>query len=733
MKRIILIASLLLVIGLLAACSQSEPPAPQPAATQVPCPECPACPDCPAPEPCPEAEACPEPVVATVPFEEAWANSPHNDITSESFIHWDGDDPAVVPASCAKCHSEPGYLDFLGADGTAAGAIDAESFPVGTTVTCAACHNDVTISKTSVMFPSGVEITDLGDESRCMECHQGRQSKVSVDASIEEVGLTENVDEVSPDLGFSNIHYYAAAATQYGAEALGGYQYDGKSYDVKFEHVQGFDTCNTCHDPHTLELNLEQCQTCHTDVTAAEDFKTVRLQGSEADYDGDGDVEEGVFEETAGLQEVLYGAIQAYATETAGAAIVYNPAAHPYWFTDANENGTPDEGEEAYATWTPRLLKAAYNYQVASKDPGEFAHNGKYIIQLLYDSIDDLNQALATPVDMTAMHRIDPGHFAGSEEAFRHWDEDGMVEAGCVKCHQAEGLPQFIAEGVNTSMAPSNGFLCTTCHTNFEDYARYEITEVEFPSGATVTMEDTDSNLCISCHQGRASTASIDRAVADLEEDTVPDPPLRFTNIHYFAAGATLFGGEVQGAYQAPDQAYVGKFAHVPGFANCTECHGTHELGLKTEQCFTCHAGVETADAIRGPLSTTDYDGDGDVTEGIAGEIQTYSEKLYAAIQDYAANVAGTPIVYDAAAYPYFFADTDGNGERNGEEAGYAAWTPRLLKAAYNYQYVQKDPGAAAHNAKYVIQFLYDSLTSLGQQVTVDMTGMVRPEAPAAE
>jgi hypothetical protein len=222
MKRIILIASLLLVIGLLAACSQSEPPAPQPAATQVPCPECPACPDCPAPEPCPEAEACPEPVVATVPFEEAWANSPHNDITSESFIHWDGDDPAVVPASCAKCHSEPGYLDFLGADGTAAGAIDAESFPVGTTVTCAACHNDVTISKTSVMFPSGVEITDLGDESRCMECHQGRQSKVSVDASIEEVGLTENVDEVSPDLGFSNIHDYAAAATQYGAEALGG-------------------------------------------------------------------------------------------------------------------------------------------------------------------------------------------------------------------------------------------------------------------------------------------------------------------------------------------------------------------------------------------------------------------------------------------------------------------------------------------------------------------------------
>ena len=82
-----------------------------------------------------------------------------------------------------------------------------------------------------------------------------------------------------PDLGFRNVHYFAAAATQYGAEAMGGYQYEGKAYDVKFEHVQGFDTCNTCHDPHTLELNLEQCQTCHTDVAAVEDLAKVRMAG----------------------------------------------------------------------------------------------------------------------------------------------------------------------------------------------------------------------------------------------------------------------------------------------------------------------------------------------------------------------------------------------------------------------------------------------------------------------
>jgi len=53
----------------------------------------------------------------------------------------------------------------------------------------------------------------------------------------------------------------------------------------------------------------------------------------------------------------------------------------------------------------------------------------------------------------------------------------------------------------------------------------------------------------------------------------------------------------------------------------------------------------------------------------------------------------------------------------------YNAFTPRLLQAAYNYHYVVKDPGAFAHNGKYIIQVLYDSLEDLG----ANTTGMVRP------
>ncbi|MHC4520313.1 MAG: polyheme membrane-associated cytochrome C, partial [Planctomycetota bacterium] len=104
---------------------------------------------------------------------------------------------------------------------------------------------------------------------------------------------------------------------------------------------------------------------------------------------------------------------------------------------------------------------------------------------------------------------------------------------------------------------------------------------------------------------------------------------------------------------------------------------------------------------------------------------------LYGAVLDYAANVAAAPIVYDSYAYPFFFNDSNANGEVDEGEASdgnrYQNWTPRLLRAAYNYQYAEKDPGAFAHNGHYMIQVLYDSLEDIGTQVAVDMTGMVRP------
>jgi hypothetical protein len=740
-RYFIIIGLVLLALSLgLAACTGQTEPAPAPP-EEVVCPEPEPCPEA----VCPEAEACPEPVVADVPYEEQWVASPHADAASEAFVHWDGDDPAQVPESCAKCHSTPGFLDFLGVDGSVFGEVNLPA-AIGSTIECAACHNDSSASMTSVIFPSGIELTGLGSEARCMQCHQGRSSKAHVDTAIENAGLTAADDTISADLSFINIHYYAAAATQFGTQVKGGYEYEGMTYDARFDHVDGYSTCDDCHDAHTLEVKVEECSVCHANVAGLEDIQNIRMESSLQDYDGDGDISQGIQVELAGLQGKLLQAMQAYAVEVAGVPIGYDSHTHPYFFIDGDESGMIEEGEanrdNQYKSFTPRLLKAAYNYQVSVKDPGGFAHGGKYLIQLLYDSITDLNTAISTPVDMANAQRNDPGHFAASSEAFRHWDEEGLVPGGCAKCHTADGLPQFLYEasqasdgvsGVNVATHPSSGFNCATCHSDLTTFELFPVNNVRFPGGAVLSFgEGENSNLCINCHQGREANATVQTAIqrSGAGPDAVSET-LNFRNPHYFAAGATLFGGEAAGAYQYPGKTYAGRFTHIEAFDTCIECHDAHSLEIRTDFCGMCHPGADSAEeakTIRSPIQTQDYDGDGNVEEGIGEEIEALHKALWEAIKAYAIETEGVnAILYDGHAYPYFFIDTDEDGRIDAEETTFAnryvTWTPRLLGAAYNYTWVSKDPGSYAHNGTYMIQVLYDSLQDLG----ADVGNLIRP------
>ena len=68
-----------------------------------------------------------------IPFLTDWASSGHANLEAEPFARWLEEDPPVVPTNCAKCHSTPGHLDFLGLDGTEAGVVDNDA-PAGTTV-----------------------------------------------------------------------------------------------------------------------------------------------------------------------------------------------------------------------------------------------------------------------------------------------------------------------------------------------------------------------------------------------------------------------------------------------------------------------------------------------------------------------------------------------------------------------------------------------------------------------
>jgi len=329
-----------------------------------------------------------------IPFYDAWLSSPHADFTGEPFAHWNDD--GAVDERCAACHSTTGHLDFLGVDGSAAGTVEKKA-PIEEGVACVACHNKVTGQMTEVSFPSGMVVEREEEDARCMDCHQGRESGASINAMIAKAGVAD--DTVDAGLKFLNVHYAAAAATRFGTEAGGGYEYAGLDYLGFYFHDDYATQCNDCHNPHTTKVAPLFCNECHEEVTSIDDFAFIR--SSDGDFDADGDSKEGIKQEIEGLQVILYTAMQAYGQEVLSAPLAYDPHAYPYFFGDTNGNGQVDEDEavraNGYKQWTPRLARAAYNYQFAAKDPGGYTHNPQYMLQLLNDSVQSLAEQVKVP------------------------------------------------------------------------------------------------------------------------------------------------------------------------------------------------------------------------------------------------------------------------------------------------------------------------------------------------
>ncbi|ACY18745.1 Ig-like domain-containing protein [Haliangium ochraceum] len=679
-------------------------------------------------------------VTSSVPNYQAWRSSGHADSAAEAFRHWDADEPAEVPAECARCHSPSGFRDYLGEDGSEVGSVEAAA-PVGRVIGCDACHNSAAEALTSVVFPSGVELAELGPEARCMTCHQGRSSGDTVADEIANAGV--GADEISDALHFINIHYYAAGATINAGRVRGGYQYEdelGAVYDWRFRHAPGLETCTGCHDPHSLEVRVQTCAGCHAGVASTEDLKNIRMLASEAsDYDGDGDLSEGIYYEVQGLRTVVLDALRTYASDRSLGALCYAADAYPYFFIGGDASGQCSAEEASYgnrfAKWTPRLLKAAYNFQVASKDPGGFAHNGKYIIQLLHDAAQDLALGATTPIDLDALDRNDPGHFNGASEAARHWDEDDEVSASCSRCHGgSEGFRFFVEFGVGRSVEEQdNGLDCATCHEDLSSsYETLAVSSVLYPSGVEASFPNPVSNMCATCHSGREAKSSIDAAIAAGQR--------RFLNVHYLPAAAVKQGVAATVGYEYEGHSYAGNWDHAPGDA-CTFCHdpaaSRHSFDVRdnfdkcTELCHT--TALDPLDIrgnpfFAGALHAEDYDGDGSNTERLVDELVEIQNALLAEMQT-AATADGSALCYSGDAYPYFFQDSNGNGACDEAEIGYgnrfSAWTPGLMKAAHNYQIAQKEGGAWVHNFDYIVQLLIDSTEDLGGAGAV--SSFVRP------
>ncbi len=312
-----------------------------------------------------------------------YEKSAHADVSAYGFSRWDKD--GSVAPECAGCHSTLGFLDMIGADGSAVGTVD-HPVPAGSAIECAACHDEKVAAIDSVTFPSGRMIEHPGTSASCLSCHSGRTSYENVDAATDRPGKD---DAVADDLRFVNIHF-AAAAVWAGAQGAGGYEYPGRSYAGVFDHAPGAQTCTDCHDAHSSRVQEASCASCHGDRPVQ------AIRAGSADLDGDGDQAEGLAAEIHGLHAALGQAMSSYAAHVGAKPILYTWT-YPYFVVDLNGDGQLDGDDlaltNAYTGYTPRLLRAAYNYQVIAVDPGAWAHNPIYAAQLLHDSIADLGRA----------------------------------------------------------------------------------------------------------------------------------------------------------------------------------------------------------------------------------------------------------------------------------------------------------------------------------------------------
>lgn len=318
-----------------------------------------------------------------------WFRSAHADAAAEAFRHWDEDEE--IRAECATCHSGEGFRAFHGLDGSEPGVVDG---PVNTggVVDCGTCHNAGLAGVTQVQFPSGIVHPVQGVEASCLTCHQGRTAGVDVREAIG--GM--DIDTPNPELRFINPHYATAAATWLGGYGGAGYHYDGRDYSGRFFHARPVSTCNSCHQPHTLEIAFEPCLTCHQ----ADSPQEIRI--ARQSYDGSGDTSVGIRSDIQANAALLLNMIGSYATDVAGTPVVYDGARYPYFFSDANGDGVADEAggqPVAYDAWTPRSLRAAYNWKLVTADPGNYAHNPYYSLELLYDSVEDLSGPIGADME----------------------------------------------------------------------------------------------------------------------------------------------------------------------------------------------------------------------------------------------------------------------------------------------------------------------------------------------
>jgi hypothetical protein len=499
---------------------------------------------------------------------------------------------------CNTCHNPQTIL------GTATGyALNSHKFasgktpPIdGVTAICAQCH-DGARPKYNIAQLSSV----LGSNSSVGADQQLTTSNAQVRAHyLSAASIIEGSAAAGAYQYAGNIY---TAANEHGGAAKCTFCHNAHTGELPPDSAAAPATINP------WEIGAK-CGGCHFDELSGAPVRTLlqiddqRQFGFEGDIDGDLAIK-GLKLEIDGLGAKLLVAIQAYGKNVAGTGAICT--ADNKWFYDNGRttnvgtstagNGiceqaeilsgcsvgvpdpakpgsnlqsptqaqceavtTPVQGvwqgaDNSYVTFTPRLLKATFNYLMYQTDPGAWAHNPRYMVEILYDTIADLNVGLGDAF-VSNGKRAFSGHFGAAEDPspyaamIYHGGANaktgevlpvmGFTSGACYQCHggtaglaeylKAPTAPAWPAATTPATSAPYvayqvDAMQCSACHTfNGTDMkgVRSDVTTIYFPPQKVPTATPNPGvvqlaaantppsfAVCANCHSGRENGQSI--------------------------------------------------------------------------------------------------------------------------------------------------------------------------------------------------------------------------------
>jgi len=156
---------------------------------------------------------------------------------------------------------------------------------------------------------------------------------------------------------------------------------------------------HTFHMSHGATENTAFCEgSCHSSMNSLDD--PVEFAHTD-DWDGYG-LTISAKDEVAYLMSILlYNAIETFDGNNDSTPDVYYLGGYPYFqLYHLDNRGNPIDVSPADGvpdfptqTWEPATAKAVFNWQFLHGEPGAYAHNPKYAVQLLRDSYNDLLDA----------------------------------------------------------------------------------------------------------------------------------------------------------------------------------------------------------------------------------------------------------------------------------------------------------------------------------------------------